>query len=222
MVRFFSGFGTKQVCDSRENTVLEEFLREYDVSFESICVPQQVHGVAIAVLQDSPESRPISDGLITSTSHHAIGVKTADCVPILFVDKKARRIGVSHQGWKGTYERMPQKMIESLIQQGSQRENILVAIGPAIGMCCYSIDSNREKLIRDRFPVWQKEVLVSKNGKVYLNLLRLNVLLLEEAGLSRSQIDFFPFCTYCDQEHFFSYRRGKKLEDEMVHFIIIN
>jgi YfiH family protein len=217
---FFAGFGTKYLSDSADNHDLQDFLKEHQFSVKRVFLPLQKHTTIIHTLSDEFSPRKIGDGSITPLKEMALAARTADCVPIVFVDKKKGIIGISHQGWKGTYDAMQQKMIEKLVSCGANKEDIIVAIGPSIGMCCYEIKNDVYKLFYKRYKQYEKSIFQKRGGKMYLNLLQLNYLLLKEQGLADDQIDYFPFCTYCDQDRFFSYRRDKHLEGEMINFII--
>jgi YfiH family protein len=223
--RYLSGFGTKLIGDARHIDNIFNFLSGAGVSYKTIVIAEQIHSVNIAVFtlppSDNLEKIEEVDGLITKESDIVLTVRTGDCLPIVYVDKKNGIIGISHQGWRGSLKKMVQKMVEKMIEVGSGRENILIALGPSIGDCCYNIDDDRYYTFLEEFDGYSAKIFYIRGGKRHLNLPLLNYLLLVEAGIPKKNIDFFPFCTKCDKTRFFSFRRDKKSDyGEMLSFVI--
>jgi YfiH family protein len=168
----------------------------------------QVHGNTIKIYSDSKDNQAECDGFITQKSGVVLLVKTADCVPLLFSDEKKNLVGVAHAGWKGSLNRIAEHMITQLLKAGGEIDNIKVAIGPAIGACCYTIFGERRSLFQAEFPTWFD--IFNKSSDIdTLNLLRLNYLQLRRAGVKQENIDYALFCTKCDSQRFYSYNRDK-------------
>lgn len=168
-----------------------------NISFEKIAKPLQVHGDHIEVVENFEgklKTYPETDGLITKERGVTLIVLTADCLPIVYSDEKAGIIGISHQGWKGTELKLVQKMIKRFLDLRSTLYDLRIAIGPGIGACCY-----------------------------HRNLTKENFDILVETGIKPDQIDYFPFCTSCDEERFFSYRKVGKPKDfpEQFSFVLM-
>ena len=102
--------------------------------------------------------------------------------------------------------------------KGSDPADIVVAIGPAIGSCCYEIWGDRLEDFRKTFPDYSDRVILIRKGKSYLNLAHLVYLQLVAVQILPDNIDHFPFCTSCDKEHFYSYNRDRT-KQTMVSFI---
>ena len=223
--KYFSGFGTKTFGDGRNIDTAINFAQTYVPSFKTIVIPEQIHSVNVtnfsANLIDNVERVPETDGVITKDINSILTVITADCSPIIFVEKKQGIVGISHQGWRGSVKRLGQKMIKKILEQGGKIENIIAAIGPTIGQCCYDIDDERYYEFLDEFEGFANKIFQRNQGRLHLNLALLNYLQLKELGLSEKNIDLFPFCTSCDKKRFFSFRRDKK-EDfgEMLSFVL--
>src|SRR3990170_5958516 len=106
----------------------------------------QVHGNEVLIIKKPTKdtftlSKTSADAIITNQCGIAIGVLTADCVPILLADPVKKIIGVVHAGWKGTAKGVVQKTVETMVKQfGSDKKALLAAIGPSIGSCCYKVD----------------------------------------------------------------------------------
>lgn len=227
---FFAGFGTKDLGDGRNSENIIYFLKKNQLNFSKIIIPRQIHSTNIFVYEknNNPfliEKIDDTDGLITKEKNVVLTVVTADCVPLIFIDEKNKIIGISHQGWRGSVKRMSQKMIEKMIKEGSKIEDIKVLIGPSIGQCCYDVDESRYFEFRAEFDGFSDKIFKYKKGRYHLNLSLLNYLLLVERGVKKENIDFFPFCTKCDKNRFFSFRRYKEKKGdeygEMVSMVMI-
>lgn len=225
--KHFSGFGTRQLGDGKRH--LENIFNFFNnnVKYSQIVIPEQIHSVNIEEYKIKSKEKLIKiedvDGVITKESGVVLTVVTADCCPIVYADKKKGIIGISHQGWRGSVKRMVQKMIDKMIEAGSNISDIKAAIGPSINDCCYNIDDDRYYQFLEEFDGYSKEIFFNRGGHWHLNLMKLNYLLLRDKGIKKENIDFFPFCTKCDKERFFSLRRDKKLGlNEMFSFNMIN
>lgn len=225
--KFFSGFGTRHLGDGRKAENIFNFFQSNWPNFKTIVIPEQIHSTNVTVfspnLMDNIERVTETDGVITKEKNSALTVITADCSPLIFVEKKQGIIGISHQGWRGSIKRLGQKMVKKIIELGGKKENIFVAIGPSIGQCCYNIEDDRYYQFIEEFNGFADKIFCRRQGKLLLNLSLLNYLQLRELGLPDKNIDHFPFCTSCDKKRFFSFRRNKK-EDygEMISFVVKN
>lgn len=223
--RFFGGFGTRYLGDGRRIDNMFNFFNNNGISYKKIVIPEQIHSTNVAVFDstsvDNLEKIPETDGVITKDVNSVLTVITADCLPIIFAEKQQGIAGISHQGWRGSVKRLGQKMIKKIVELGGKKENILVAIGPSIGECCYDIDDERFYQFVEEFDGYSEKIFHRRQGKLHLNLSLLNYLQLKEIGIPEKNIDYFPFCTRCDKKRFFSFRRDKK-EDygEMLSFIV--
>jgi len=221
---YFSGFSTKTLGDGRKINVIFNFFEKNDISFKKIVILEQIHSTNIVFFKSRSggvlEKIPDTDGIITKEEKLILIVRNADCLPLIFIDKEIGLIGVSHQGWRGSIKRMAQKMIDNMVEQGGNKEKIIVAFGPAIGSCCYEIDEERYYHFKQEFDGYSNKIFSYRQGKIFLNLSLLNYLLLLDKGVDKKNIDFFPFCTKCDKRRFFSFRRdNKKNYGEMFNFV---
>ncbi len=227
-VHYFSGFSTKELGDGAEPANLIAFLHNNFISYKKIIRPKQTHSANVSVVDSKIYNQKgeviridDTDGVVTTETDLFLAVLSADCVPIIFMDKEAGITGVSHQGWRGILNRLPIRMIETMVTVGARKENIIAAIGPAIGACCYDITEDRYQAFAREFGRYADTVFEKRDGKWYMNLALLTNLLLREAGIMRNQIDFFPFCTKCNESKFYSYRReGKQRAGELFSFIL--
>ncbi|MEO8736902.1 MAG: polyphenol oxidase family protein, partial [Edaphobacter sp.] len=113
---------------------------------------KQVHSGVVRAIRESdgvwegklqtPEGKAVleGDGLMTDLPGVMLGVQTADCVPVLVVDLEKRAVAAFHAGWRGTVARIVEQGIRSMREEyGSRPENLVAAVGPSIGACCYSV-----------------------------------------------------------------------------------
>ncbi len=222
--KYLADFATRAQGDARQIARILEFIKTSNIPYQKIVTLGQIHSTNIAFfdskLQMNIEHLDDTDGVITKMSNVILTVITADCAPIIFVDKKSGIIGISHQGWRGSLKKLAVKMVELMLKHGAEKASIKVAIGPSIGSCCYSIDDDRYYSFLEEFDGYSAKIFHMHAGVRYLNLMLLNYLLLVNAGLKKENIDFFPFCTRCDKKRFFSFRRDKKSEyGEMFSFV---
>lgn len=150
--------------------------------------------------------RPKGDALVTRTPGLALGVSTADCGPILFVDPNARVIGAAHAGWKGALTGVLESTIEAMEGLGAERSSIIAAIGPLIRQDSYEVGSE----FVARFIEADAENALfflpsTREGHAMFDLAGYIRMRLENAGIL--MVDDLGLDTYSD-ERFFSYRRS--------------
>src|SRR6185295_15096411 len=98
---------------------------------------KQVHGAQVA---EAPfEGFPEADAAVASASGLILGIETADCLPVLLVDPRRRAVAAAHAGWRGTAAGVAARAVEALVAAGSRPEDLLAALGPGIGACCYEV-----------------------------------------------------------------------------------
>ncbi|MFV0390648.1 MAG: peptidoglycan editing factor PgeF [Paludibacteraceae bacterium] len=147
------------------------------------------------------------DALITNRPNQCICVTTADCVPILLCDPIKRVVATIHAGWRGTCSRIPFHVIQAVVSTyGSSVADIIAVMGPSISLAVYEVgDELIDAFEKEGFKTTQ--FFRFKNGKPYLDLWEANKHTLLECGIPESNIHLSSFCTYTDQERFFSARR---------------
>ncbi len=188
---------------------------------------KQVHKSRTLVL-DSPQeklarySRFRFDSIITNQPGIALGIKTADCLPILLLDPERRAIGALHAGWRGTGEGIAQKVVGRMGKSfGSRPVNLQAGIGPAIGHCCYEVGEDVVTAFRSNFSWWAEVFSFAGSNLPRLNLPRANICQLLEAGLREENIYQLNLCTCCREDLFFSYRRNRKEKGKQLSFIAL-
>lgn len=161
------------------------------------------------------------DGLVTKEPGLVLSTFFADCVPLFFVDPKARVIGLSHSGWRGTVGRIGARTIEAMeAELGADRRNILAAIGPSICRSCYEVSEDVAEAFRKEFWGHEKEILVPRGeGKFLLDLWQANRLVLTEAGILPQHLEVTNLCTCCNPGYLFSHRASKGRRGNLGAFL---
>ncbi|MGE5174085.1 MAG: peptidoglycan editing factor PgeF [Betaproteobacteria bacterium] len=170
----------------------------------------QVHGEDIVTVDDGNFNRIRTlpaDAIITNTPKIAIGVETADCVPVLLVDPVIPAVGAVHAGWRSTVKKIVQKVAKKMQDEfASNPSRMIAAIGPAIGPECYEVDEPVMGRVREAFAFWQDVVFSRGNNKWSLDLVKANKLELIQAGLQEKNIHSIGLCTSCRKDLFYSFR----------------
>ena len=146
------------------------------------------------------------DYLITQLKNIGIGVMTADCAPIVLIDKQKMVGGVIHAGWRGAVGGILPKAIEHLEKRyGSHRENLTIFIGPSAQICCYEIQKDFISNISP-YP-WANQTYQIRDTRYYFNLIEFLRLQLADLGIAHRLNTNYVKCTICNPS-FCSYRRS--------------
>lgn len=110
---------------------------------EAVATVTQVHGANVVVVRRGmppPAVGPNADALISDDGRAAIAVRAADCVPLLMADRRRGVVAAVHAGWRGTVARISTTALAALSREfGTRPEDVVVAVGPSIGACCYEV-----------------------------------------------------------------------------------
>jgi YfiH family protein len=194
---------------------------------------RQFHSDVIHLAAAPDGEPPKADALITDTPGLLLGVQTADCVPILLADTRRHAIAAIHAGWRGTLSRIAAKTLGQMhMNFGTQPRDVVAALGPAIGGCCYEVgpevaqafasqfptaadwfDGPFEQLAYGEEPLWLPWLTMMPPGhvppppRVQLDVRASNRWQLIDAGVPEKQISVSDLCTGCRTDLLFSYRR---------------
>jgi YfiH family protein len=176
----------------------------------------QMHGTDICVVSDAEAATQTEqqhcDALTTTAAGVLLGVKTADCVPVLLGDARNKACAAVHAGWRGTAQSIVQRALARMqAEYGTTPEDVHVAIGPAALQCCYEVGREVMETFRANFPYADELLLPTRAEHARIDLHEANRRQLIAAGVPSTQIHAAPLCTICRPELFFSYRREKKL-----------
>ena len=170
---------------------------------------RQVHGADVIRVERGGLAGH-ADALVTTRPGLPLCISTADCLPIVLYDARGGRLAVVHAGWRGTVQSVAPAAARALIQAGSAAADLVVAIGPSIGPCCYEVDEPVIERLEGAFPeVWEAWAIPKGPGKWMLDLWRANLDQLGGLGVQPERIDLLRLCTGCRPDMLFSYRRER-------------
>ncbi len=179
---------------------------------------RQVHGALVhRVEAEGPESRagaeaPAShegDALVTSMTRRALAVYVADCVPALVCDPRSRVLAAVHAGWRGTVAGVLARTIDMMRRDyGARPEDLRVALGPAIGPCCFEVGEEVVERLLGADPGAIACVLHAGGGAPRVDLIEANRRQALASGVSEGRIQATGLCTRCETDLLESYRRS--------------
>ena len=164
---------------------------------------RQIHSATVWNATGLYDRQQEGDALVSNQIGLRIGVRTADCVPLLMVDARAHTVAAIHAGWRGTADEIVIHTLNSLHQEfGCNANDIHVAIGPGIRDCCYEVSVDVAKRFAPFFPEWPA---LRSDRKI--DLVEANRRQLLSRGIPAAQIYDSGLCTACSIDKLFSYRR---------------
>ncbi len=217
--------------DSQEN-VLENrrcFQSALGADDLTLVTLRQIHSDVVQLFEAPPAEPCRGDASATNRASLLLAVQTADCVPILLVDPRKRAVAAVHAGWRGTLLHIVTKTIGTMYMQfGTKPADLLAAIGPSIGGCCYEVGTEVAAEFKSQFPNasdWFDELRTGDEPNplrwlnmsppghqpppknVLLDLRKANCAQLLDAGLRSQNIFVSDLCTACRRDLLFSYRK---------------
>jgi polyphenol oxidase len=228
--------------DSREHVLenRQRFFASLDGGKMRVVGLRQIHSDIIHVVGAANvpqgEQAPQGDALITCEPGVLLAVQTADCIPILLADAKRRAVAAIHSGWRGTAHRIAEKTLGRMqMEFGTRPHDVIAALGPGIGGCCYQVGHEVVKEFAAKFPNarewfegpfdalekgdndsnWLPWLTMRPPGhtppapRAQLDLIAANHAILRAAGIAPDKIQSSGFCTSCRADLFFSYRRER-------------
>ncbi|MBX3128339.1 MAG: peptidoglycan editing factor PgeF [Polyangiaceae bacterium] len=211
-----AGDDPAHVAENRQRAAAALGVREDRLYYLS-----QVHGVQLRQVVGDEDPRAVleweGDALLSTASHVACGVRSADCVPVLIGDRSSGAACAVHAGWRGVAARIVPKTLEALTAR-LPGARFVVAIGPHISLDAFEVDAEvAEALARS---CSAPEVASDRWPKPHVDLRRILRSQLEETGLEASSIDDVHGCTVNDPARFFSFRRDGKLSGRHLSAIV--
>jgi YfiH family protein len=187
----------------------------------ALFMARQVHGAGVVEVKAGDDPRATAeleaDALITAVPGVAIGVFVADCIPALVADPHTGFVAAVHAGWRGTLAGVLPAAVRALAARGARPGDLRVALGPAIGPCCFEVGTD----VAGQFDA--ADVRPSPSGrpdKRHVDLKTANRRLLEAAGVDPVHIDASPDCTHCDRARFYSFRRDGSATGQLMGVIV--
>lgn len=187
---------------------------------EALTQPRQVHGNRVAVVTDKggpflKKGGPSADGwalgpadaVVTMARGRYLLITIADCLAVMLFDPVVGAVGLAHAGWRGTVAGIAQRTLATMADAfGCRPAEVLVGLGPAIGLCCYAVGPEVQALVRGAFPHSEDLLTPGPNSQIHFDLTEANRRQLVAAGARPENIAAAGMCTACDGERFFSHR----------------
>ena len=181
---------------------------------------RQIHSASVIDVDNgtgvTSEKPPEADALVSAHRGIALGIFTADCVPIFILDLSTPAIGIAHAGWRGTFARIAVNTLAQMKASfGTVATNCQIHLGPSIQKCCYTVSTELLDQFAERFGS-------TVHDGTNLSLQDANFNQLVEIGLSVTSISVSPFCTACRTDLFYSHRAEDGQTGRMLSFIQLN
>lgn len=198
-----------------ESAVRENYrllAEDLGISLDRTVLAKQTHTKNIRIVTEADAGKGIvrdsdiedTDGLVCNTPNMALVVFSADCIPVLLYDRERRVIAAVHSGWRGTVQRIGAAAVEVMEKEfGSRPSDIVAAIGPGIGPCCFEFGSDAPEYFE------RKYLTEREDGKFLVDIWEMNRDVLTKCGLKPQNIDISGVCTVCNSDRYYSYRTHK-------------
>lgn len=173
---------------------------------------KQVHEIAGCVISENnrtmQESSVEGDFLVTNQKNIGLGIRTADCLPIIFVDEKHEAIGIAHAGWLGSVNNIVKAVFDCMCQEyGTTVNDVSITFGPCAHKCCYQVKEDFLPQVDDAKFSFAKETIAKRGDDYFFDLPLFNKKLVLSLGVSEGAIhEQFSKCTICNHDYY-SYRR---------------
>jgi len=144
-----------------------------------------------------------ADILIGHGAGCAVGVRTADCLPVLLADPRTGTVAAIHAGWRGTVQGVATEAVRRMRALGAAATDLVACLGPCIGPCCFEVDAATASRLASCCPGADAYV----RANLHVDLAAINIAQLVRAGVTAARIEHLEACTCCREEDYFSYRR---------------
>ena len=196
----------------KKDTILKNrkiALKKLGLEKKKLIIPHQTHSNIVKIVDENMINKKIlADGIITKSNKVSLGILTADCAPIFFIDIKKEIICAIHAGWKGAKNNIIKNGVKLMLEYGSKLNNIISCIGPCIGKDSYLVKVDFFKQFMSENKINKKFFIkVKKSEFMKFNLISYIKFKTKETGVKN--IFYKNFDTYKDKKNFFSYRRSK-------------
>lgn len=210
------------------------FARAVGHTVEALVEVSQVHGArcvdADPFVDPIAARREEADALVCATASRAIGVRTADCVPILVGDPEARVVAAIHAGWRGAVGGVVPRAIEALVAKGASPSRLVAAIGPHIRLASFEVGDEVVRAIEEAMPGARERDAIALAGPLFArepgrraraSLATLVVAQLLEAGLARANVEDVGGDTCAEPARFHSHRRDGARSGRHLAVIVV-
>jgi YfiH family protein len=168
---------------------------------------RQVHSSVCLEAPSTPGEAGSGDALVTSSRGRALGIATADCLPIVACDPDAGVLAAVHAGWRGTVAGVLETALDAMAARGARASRIRIGVGPGVGRCCYAVGTEVREAFSRAAPSRVEAIFWRKGGgPLHLDLLEANRLAALERGIVPGHFAALGICTVCRHDVCHSYR----------------
>lgn len=206
--------GTAQYSDTYDFILNNRKLicSELNINYDDLLMTQQQHTDNIVILDSVKRSYPDkflpdTDAVIITNKNIPAMLFFADCTPIMLYDTNKKILGLVHAGWKGTAKQILAKTLQKFFDIfNSSADDIIAAIGPSIGKCCYEVSSDVALELLGTIPpeLVSDKIISYENTQPFVDLKQINVAQLQSYQVKT--VDVIAECTSCHSDLFFSHR----------------
>ncbi len=178
---------------------------------------RQVHGTGMLLCAGPGRFHACAaDILIGHEAGCAVGVRTADCLPVLIADPRFGTVAAVHAGWRGTVQGVVTEAVRHMRALGATPSDLIACLGPCIGACCFEVDAATAARLAASCPGADAHVRAGQ----HVDLAAINIAQLVQAGVAGDRIEHLKACTCCREAEFFSYRRDGKRSGRHLSIVV--
>jgi polyphenol oxidase len=200
-----------------------KFLSALAIDYRDLICAKQVHGKAVTYVTqthkgsgalDYDSSISGTDGFLTDKKDVPIAILTADCLSVFIYDPRKPAVGILHAGWRSTEKNICGQVIRLMQEKfGSRPDELLIGFGPSIRSCCCKMEDD----FKSNFPFG----LTNRGGSVYVDIALINRRQLVSCGVQEGNIFDPKFCTFSENNAFFSFRKEAQGAGRMISVIML-
>ena len=177
------------------------------ISQSRLVFVHQIHSSDVITIKNKIHTSPVKgDALVTANKKIALSILTADCQPVLFLDKKNGIIGAAHAGWKGAFTGILQNTIKSMKKIGGEPDHISVTIGPSISQKNYEVGPEFFDTLCKDYKYNEKFFFKGNKNRFHFDLVGYSIYQIKKSGVRK--VNYIDSCTYENPDLYFSYRRS--------------
>lgn len=203
--------------DMKNKDDRKSICKDLDLNYDNLTYNNQTHSDIVNVVNnDNIGEVKDGDALVTNLTKTPLLIFVADCVPVALIDTKNKAIALCHAGWRGTYSKITKNAIDKMIKlYNTNPEDIVCAIGPSIGSCCYEVSKDLIEKFNTIITNKEEKFYIIREDKYYLDLWKVNELILQECGIKKENITNLNICTSCNSDKFHSYRKHNQTSERL-------
>jgi polyphenol oxidase len=197
---------------------------ELGFNYDNLTNNKQIHSDIVNIVEQEDIGKVREgDSLVTNLKNTPLLIFVADCVPIAIIDPNNKAASLCHAGWRGTYSKISKNAIEIMKDlYGTNPKDLVCVLGPSIGSCCYEVSKDLIEKFNTIITNDEEKFYIIKEDKYYLDLWKVNELVLKSCGVKEENIINLNICTSCNSDKFHSYRKHNQTTKRLGMILEIN